>query len=111
MDPLQSAKLAVDAYGPYAFGLLTFVVIIITLVWAALHVWQKAVKPQLDASKQIAAANASAQKDLNQTSSHLLQMQTSMQSSQLEWMRFTRGNCPVCGDPNDNGQHPQPRIS
>lgn len=111
MDPTTGAKIAVDAYGPYAFGLIAVCVIIAALVWAAVHVWSKVVKPQLDSSKQIAADNAAAQKDLSSTTENLRHLHVEMRSSQLEWMRFQRGQCPVCGDPSDNGHAPGGRVA
>lgn len=111
MDPTTGAKFAADSYGPYAFGVVTFVVIIIALVFAGVHVWTKVMQPHLTATQKIAADNAAAQKDLNQTAATLQTLHREINTSRLEWMRYTQGQCPVCGG-DTNGQHgPHGRVA
>lgn len=104
MDPTNGAKFAADSYGPYAFGVVTFVLILIALVFAGVHFWTKVIQPQLQASAKIAADNAAAQKDLNQTAETLRALHREINTSRLEWIRFTQGQCPICGG-EINGQH------
>lgn len=106
MDPTTGMKLAADSYGPYAFGLVSFVVIIAVLAWLGVLVWTRVIQPQLQASAKIAADNAAAQKDLNQTAETLRTLHREINTSRLEWMRYTQGQCPACGADIDGNHRP-----
>jgi len=108
VDPTTGMKLAADSYGPYAFGLVSFVVIVAVLAWLGVLVWTRVIQPQLQASAKIAADNAAAQKDLNQTAETLRALHREINASRLEWIRFTQGQCPVCGG-EVTGKHEPPQ--
>lgn len=51
-----------DGYGPYAFGVLSLVIILTVCVWAAITMWAKVIRPymvsQNEVAKQFATSTA-----------------------------------------------------
>lgn len=109
-EVMSQTKQVSDAYGPYAFGVVAFVLILMALVFASIQVWTRLLQPMFREQASIASSQATALKDIAECAKNLNTLHAGMRAAQTEWMRFSRGHCPTCGEPDSNGSHGHGRL-